>query len=239
MRQENKITKRGRPPGRTIQGEAMKQRLYKVALDFIQKNGYEFATLRKIAEKAKVSSGLFYKYFPNKSAIVFQFYEDLSKQFENKAGKLKNQTWRLRTIETLELSLSVLQPHRKLLSVLIPILIGDPKQNVFSSAYQLSRQRVEKAFQNAMEQSSDKLKGNIGKELARIFYLAHLGIILFWLLDKSSKQFVTKQMVKIFSSLLVILSLGLKFSRPKKLISKIYFLITKGLYDEEGKESRV
>ena len=224
--------KRGRPPGETAQGKAMKKHLYKVSLDFIQKNGYQSATLRKIAEKAGVSSGLFYKYFPSKSAIISLLYEDLSKQFENKTDTLSNRVWILRVMEVLELSLSTLKPYRKLLFVLIPILIGDPKRNVFSHTYRFSRQRIEKGFLKAIEDSSNKPKGNAVKELARIFYVIHLGILLFWLLDKSSKQFVTKQMMKIFSSLLAIVSLSLKFSKSRKLISRIHLLVTKGLYDE-------
>ena len=229
MKKGNKITKKGRPIGRTAQGEAMKKHLYKTALKIIQRYGYQSATLRTIAKNAGVSSGLFYKYFPNKSSIILQLYTDLSKQFENKVAKIEAKKWRLRTVETLELSLSVLKPHRKLLFVLIPILVGDPEKNVFSRFNRISSQRVEKGFLTAIERSIDKPK-NITKELARIFYLAHLGLLLFWLLDKSPKQFITKQMIRVFSSLLVILSLSLKFSKPKKLISKIYLFTTEGLY---------
>src|SRR4051812_24947622 len=79
---------RGRPRGRTAQGEAMRQRLYQTALRLIARRGYEETTLREIAKHAGVSVGLLYKYFPSKQAIVLELYGDLSSKYVARAHRM-------------------------------------------------------------------------------------------------------------------------------------------------------
>ena len=53
----------------------MRERLYETATRLIAKHGYESTTLRNVADKAGVSVGLLYKYFPNKRAVVIELYD--------------------------------------------------------------------------------------------------------------------------------------------------------------------
>src|SRR3954451_22179431 len=72
---------RGRPPGRTSEGEASRRRLYDLAVRMIASRGYEATTLRDIAKRAGVSPGLLYRYFPSKRAVVLALYDDLSTEY--------------------------------------------------------------------------------------------------------------------------------------------------------------
>src|SRR6266550_528806 len=57
---------RGRPRGRTPQGVAARLSLYNTAIALIAERGYEATTLRDVADRAGVSVGLLYRYFPSK-----------------------------------------------------------------------------------------------------------------------------------------------------------------------------
>ena len=72
-----KSTKRGRPPGRTVEGEATRRRLYETAIRLIGEQGYEATTLRDVAKRAGVSAGLLYRYFPSKRSVVLALYDEL------------------------------------------------------------------------------------------------------------------------------------------------------------------
>lgn len=224
--------RRGRPCGITKHGQSMKSHIYSVALDLIQKEGYEQATLRKIAKKAGISSTLLYKYYPDKTALVLQFYDELSKKFEMSYSSMKSTSWKERSIEALKISLGILNPHRKTLSALLTVFFGNSKQNLFSPATQFSRQRVEGVFLLALSHASKPPPKDIQKEIARIIYMIHLIMILLWLLDKSPKQMATKQAMKLLPSFFWFLSLNLNFRRGQKIIRQISEIITTGLMED-------
>src|SRR5207245_7774503 len=46
----------------------------RAALDLFQDHGYEATTMRAIAERARVSLGSSYHYFPSKEHLVLEFY---------------------------------------------------------------------------------------------------------------------------------------------------------------------
>src|SRR5262249_1746596 len=104
--------KRGRPPGRTAEGEATRRRLLETAVDLSGERGYGAATLRDVAQRADVSPTLLYRYFPSKRAVVLALYHDLSVAFAVKAAALPAGRWRDRFLRSLEWSLEVLGPHR-------------------------------------------------------------------------------------------------------------------------------
>src|SRR6187549_2402359 len=103
--------KRGRPPGRTPQGAAARERLYAIAMRLIAERGYDATTLRDIAREADVSVGLLYRYFPSKQAVVIALYDELSTEYARQAAMMPSGRWRDRFIFALKTSLDVLRPH--------------------------------------------------------------------------------------------------------------------------------
>src|SRR4026207_273439 len=93
-----KSTKRGRPPGRTVEGEATRRRLYETAIRLIGEQGYEATTLRDVAKRAGVSAGLLYRYFPSKRSVVQALYDELSAEYAARAAKMEKGKWRDRFI---------------------------------------------------------------------------------------------------------------------------------------------
>ena len=202
--------KRGRPRGRSAQGDQSRHRLYFTAMKLFAERGYEATTLREIARVAGVSPGLLYRYFPSKRAVVLELYETLSAEYAERALEMPEGKWRDRFRFALDTSLEVLGPHRTTLVALVPVLVGDPDDGVFSDKMTFSRQRVERAFAGAVSVANDAPSADIAKALGRLLYLIHLAIILWWLLDKSPEQRATAGLVLLVGQTLPLAAMTLR-----------------------------
>ncbi len=209
---------RGRPPGPTAQGAAARQRLYQTAIELITVNGYEAATLRDVAKRARVSVGLLYRYFPSKRAVVLAMYDELSVRYAAGAATMQPGKWRDRFVFALTTSLETLKPHRNTLSALIPLLVGNAKEGLFSPETAFSRERVQKVFDEAITGAADAPATELIAPLARLLYLAHLAIILWWLLDKSPRQRATDALIALLKSALPAATLTLRLKAARAFI---------------------
>lgn len=220
---------KGRPKGRTEQGKAMKGHLFQVGLDLIESEGFEKATLRKMAQKAGVSPGLFYKYFPNKSALVLEIHELLTTEFENRWENLSSRSWDERAFDTLVLSLDSLKSHRQALQSLIPVLVGGAGQNIFSEDVSVTRIRVQSLFYRALKESKNPPGADLIEPLSRLIYYLHLAVLLFWLLDQSKDQSATESLLKSVKKLLKPIHYLIKLPGARKALLEFDKVISVGL----------
>jgi AcrR family transcriptional regulator len=227
----SKPRKRGRPPGRTAQGDAARARLYQVALRLIAERGYDATTLRDIAREADVSPGLLYRYFPGKQAVVLALYDDLSAEFARQAVAMRAGRWRDRFVFALTTSLGALEPHRMALRALTPVLVGDPQEGIFAAATAFSRLRVQRVFEDAVLGASDAPKPPLAEALGRLLYLVHLAVLLWWLLDKSPKQRATAALVALTQQLLPSAALALRVPTVRRFVVSVDGLIREALFE--------
>lgn len=213
-----KPRKRGRPPGQTAQGAAARERLYATALQLIAARGYEGTTLRDVAREAGVSVGLLYRYFPSKQAVVIALYDELSAAFASQAAEMPPGRWRDRFVFALTTSIAVLTPHRVALRALTPVLVGDPDEGIFSATTAFSRLRVQQVFEQAVTGASDAPKPPLAGALGRLLYLAHLGVLLWWLLDRSAHQRATASLVALVQPLLPSVALTLRVAPVRRFL---------------------
>jgi AcrR family transcriptional regulator len=228
--QNVKPRQRGRPPGQTPQGAAARDRLYATAMQLIARHGYEATTLRDIAKKAGVSVGLLYRYFPSKQAVVIALYDELSSDYARQAAKMPPGKWRDRFLFALNTSLQVLNPHRVALRALTPVLVGDPEEGIFSASTAFSRLRVQQVFEDAVVQSDDAPKRPLAEALGRLLYLAHLAVLLWWLLDKSSHQRATAALVSLTEQLLPSAALALRVPPVRRFVLSVDGLVREALF---------
>jgi AcrR family transcriptional regulator len=226
--------KRGRPVGITAQGEAARRRLFGVAVGLIHERGYEATTLRDVADRAGVSVGLLYKYFPNKRAIVLAMYDELSADYAVRAAELPAGKWRDRFVYALETSLASLAAHRNTLKALIPVMLAATDEGVFGRSTEFSRHRVQKVFQEAVTGAADAPSKALGEPLARLLYLVHLGVILWWLLDKSAEQRATKALVVLLRQVLPSATLTLRLPPIRGFVQSADKLFREALLGSEG-----
>ena len=225
-----KAGRRGRPRGATPQGMAARDRLYAIAVQMIAARGYEATTLREIAREADVSVGLLYRYFPNKQAVVLALYDELSAAYEREAAGMRPGKWRDRFIFALTTSLSVLEPHQLALRALTPVLVGDPDEGIFSEGTAFSRMRVQRVFEDAVTGASDAPSAPLAAGLGRLLYLVHLGVLLFWLLDKSPGRRATASLIALTKGLLPSLGLAFRLPAVRRFVIAVDALVREALF---------
>jgi AcrR family transcriptional regulator len=232
--EKSKRPGRGRPPGRTAQGEATRRRLYDAAIRLIAERGFEAATLRHVAARAGVSAALLYKYFPNKRSVVLALYDELSDRFERQAVEMPEGKWRERFRFALELSLRLLGPHRVTLRALAPAMVGDAGEGVFAESTAFSRVRVQGVFERAVTAASDAPREPLGAALGRLLYLLHLGVILWWLLDRSPGQRATFRLVALMREMMPSAALTLRLRPVRRFVLTADSLLQEGLLDAQS-----
>jgi AcrR family transcriptional regulator len=197
----------------------------------IGERGYEAATLRDVAMRAGVSPALLYRYFPNKRSVVLALYDQLSETFAQQAAMPRGK-WRERFVFALELSLRVLGPHRVTLRALAPVMVGDADEGVFAKNTAFSRKRVQSIFEEAVVGATDAPKRSLAESLGHLLYLAHLGVILWWLLDRSPGQRATKALVALIRQLLPSATLTLHLRAVRGFVQSADALFREGLLGE-------
>ncbi len=180
------------PANPQTKGERTKERLFQVAMAEYRRAGFEGASLRTIAKKAGVSVGLLYRYFISKEAVVSELYARLSREWARRAAELPAGPWAARALWLTRNSLEVLGPHRDVLRALLgPLLSGldelNPPDNPFS------RESVQPLFVEAVRGAADAPEDPRG--LGQALYLAHLSLLLFWLIDRSEGQLATQALL--------------------------------------------
>ena len=228
---------RGRPPGITEQGTAARAVLYKTALDLISEKGYEATTLRDIAQRAGVSPGLLYRYFPSKQSLVLHLYDELSTEYAEGARQMPTGKWRDRFFFALAISLDVLRPHRTTPSALTSILVGDPHEGLFAPSTAFSRVRVQGVFAEAVTGATDAPHGDTAAALGRLLYLAHLAVILWWLLDKSRGQRATFVLLGLTRQALPASALLLRVPLPRNFILQVDRVFQEALFTDAAPTS--
>jgi AcrR family transcriptional regulator len=229
--ENNKRRTRGRPAGRTPEGEAARARLYDVAVTLIGERGYEATTLRDVAGRAGVSVGLLYRYFPNKRAIVLALYDELSESYAGHARDLPAGKWRERYIAALETSLRVLGPHRVTLRALAPVMVGDLEEGLFAQSTAFSRRRVQEVFERAVAGATDAPTPKLASALGRLLYLLHLAVILWWLLDKSPAQRATRGLVSLVGRMLPSAAIAIRLPLVRGFVQSADALLGEALLD--------
>lgn len=227
-----KPRKRGRPPGRTAQGTAAERRLFETAVGLIGERGYQATTLRDVADRAGVSVGLLYRYFPGKRSIVLALYEELSAEYARQAAEMPAGKWRDRFIFALETSLRVLGPHRHTLRALVPIMVGGDGEGLFAHSTAFSRLRVQKVFQTAVASATDAPTRKIADAIGRLLYLVHLAVILWWLLDKSPQQRATNALVALLRQVLPSAALTLRLPPIRGFVQSMDALFREALFED-------
>jgi hypothetical protein len=97
---------------------------------------------------------------------------------------------------------------------------------------------VEGVFQEAVRGAADAPKEPLTGSLGRLLYLTHLGVILWWLLDRSVGQQATQGLVALIARLLPALALSLRLPVVKEFVQSADGLYRAGLVEGGGEITR-
>lgn len=183
---------------KTRKGKQSRSNIVNTALDLIRERGYEETTMRAIAEKAGVSLGNAYHYYPSKAHLIQAFYhltheEHLaaSRPILEAESSLKD-----RLLKVMRLKVSTLEPYHQFAGVLFRTA-ADPQSplNPFADESAAVRNDSIRLFAELVDSSKTRVPNDLKAELPYLLWLYHMGVILFWIHDSSPKQRRTYRLI--------------------------------------------
>ena len=170
--------------------EETRSRILEAALSVFQERGFAQATMREIAAEAGVAVGAAYYYFDSKDALVMAFYEraqeEMHRETEAALDRAKTLEARLRAI--ISAKFRYFAPNRRLLGALSAHTDPDHPLSPFSSETARIREQDVRLFERAVGESGVTLPASVAPYLGRLLWMYQMGLILFWVYDKSAGQ---------------------------------------------------
>ena len=173
-------------------------KILEAALELFRERGFPQSTMREIATRSGVATGLAYYYFASKDAIVLEFYQralaDLGPLLEP-AQQHKKLEDRLQAI--LEAKFQYFAPNRRFLGALMSDA-ADPASPLspFSEPSRPIREFDLAQFQRALDETGVSIPKDLAPHMAKILWMYQMGILLFWIYDRSEEQSRSRQLVK-------------------------------------------
>jgi AcrR family transcriptional regulator len=189
----------------TPKAEETRRRILAAALDLFQERGFAETTMREIARRAGVATGAAYYYFPSKEAIVMAFYwqthVDFDATYRAPLAAVHDLAGRIRAL--VERKLDQFRPYREFLGALFRSA-GDPASPLspFSEETRDIREQSIGHFQLALEGSDVKLPPDLASHVPYLLWLYQMGVVLFWIYDRSARQSRTRLLLDKSSDLI-------------------------------------
>jgi len=193
-------------------------RILAAALESFRTQGFEAATMREIARLAGVAVGAAYYYFPSKDAIMLAFYEQAQREMAPAldAAIDGGADLKARLAGLMRAKLEYFAPSRRLLGALAAHADPEDALSPFSEASRPVRERDTAFFTRAIEASRTKTPDDLAAHLPGLLWMYQMGVILFWIYDKSPGQAKTHALLD--KSLYIVVALirlaGLPLMKP-------------------------
>ena len=175
-----------------------RERILEAALELFRERGFEEATMREIANRAGVATGLAYYYFASKDAIVLAFYQRAKDDLAPKsaaAHRDKRLAPRLQSL--IETKFAYFKPNRAFLGALMAHA-ADPKSPLspFGDPSREIREADIAQFERALVETNTAVPADLAPHLPKILWFYQLGLLLFWIYDTSAQQRRSQQLLE-------------------------------------------
>jgi len=195
----------------TPKSEATRRRILAAALRVFRERGFDAATMREVAAAAGMSLGAAYYYFDSKDALVMAFYQQSQQEMAPAIERILTESTtleqRLRGIVGQKFAHFL--PNRALMGALSAHVDPMHPLSPFSLSTAPIRERDIAFFQRAVSESKVKLTPSILPYLPRLLWLYQMGLMLFWVYDRSPRQERTELLFdKTLSMMLLVLKLA-------------------------------
>lgn len=168
------------------------------ALRLFREQGYAATTMRGIAKEAGVSTGNAYYHFAGKDTLVQELYRRIQDEHgaaaraELVTGDPLGENLR----RTLHAGITVMTPYHAFGDTLLSTALRpESTTSPFSPDSDTARRTAVGILRETVERSTRTPGGRVGKRLPELLWLAHLGITLHWVLDRSPGQARTRTLI--------------------------------------------
>jgi AcrR family transcriptional regulator len=175
----------------TRRGAQTRQLILDTALRMFRDQGYARTSMRAIARAAGVAVGNAYYYFPSKEHLILRFYDDL--QVDHRSASVailaSSTDFATRFAGVLHAGIHVSAPYHAFASSFFKVA-ADPESPLspFSAESAPAREASIGLFQEVLDGSRVKVDTELRTELPELMWLAYMGVILYWVHDRSPAQ---------------------------------------------------
>ncbi|MFD5225534.1 TetR/AcrR family transcriptional regulator [Microbacterium sp. NPDC058342] len=197
----------------TPKAEKTRTRIRDAAINSFVSRGYADTTIRLIADEAGVSTGSAYYYFPSKTHLVQELYEQVQHEHAQIAaerlGEAIGVVERLRIV--FETGLATLEPYRRVAPGFLSAMIApDSPINPLSRESSPAREVTIGLFRHAVADAEHRLPEDIADRLPEALFVAYLALVLRWTYDDSDDRSRTGRLL---DTALRVLTVSLPFTR--------------------------
>lgn len=175
-----------------------KQKILEVSLNLFLKHGYEKTTMRSIAKELGLAPGAAYYHFEAKEHIIQAFYE---KSFEEHLPGVEKVLAKEKDLKKLiagvtRAHLTIAEKYHAISKALFTTA-GDPDHllSPFSTQSKALRDRNIEIYKRVMDTTTSAVPANLRDKLPEMLWMYKMGIILYWIYDRSPRQKKTFQLI--------------------------------------------
>jgi len=183
---------------RRARGEQTRQLILETALRLFRERGYTETTMRAIAKEAGVAVGNAYYYFDSKEHLIQGFYDRNQAAHRDAAEAVLagEQDFAARLRGVLHAGIDVNQPYHSFAATFFKTA-AEPSSPLspFSRESSPAREAAIAIFRDVVDGSSAKLDPELRKELPELLWLGWMGVVLFWVYDRSPGQRRTRRLI--------------------------------------------
>lgn len=213
------------PASPTSKGEQTRRRIVEAAMKLFEERGYASTTMRAVADEAGVSLGNAYYYFSSKDHLIQGFYDRLQQlHAEAVTPRLEGVTGFADRWAACELAfVDVAEPYQPFAGKFFSVA-ADPSSplNPFSADSGPARGASTAILRDVLAGSDLSADARLRRELPGLLWLAHMGVVLFWVYDGTPSQRRTRDLVTRAAPLL---ERTLRLTRWRPLRSTVHELL--------------
>ncbi|HEY3512867.1 MULTISPECIES: TetR family transcriptional regulator [Kribbella] len=184
--------------GATAKGEQTRELILTTALRLFREQGYGRTTMRAIANEAGVSVGNAYYYYGSKDHLMQAYYDLLQDQHRAAVEPVlaAGQAFVPRMTGVLLAWLEVAAPYHEFAGTFFKTA-ADPQSPLspFSDESRPARDASVEIFRQVVDGSDLKLPADLRSELPELLWLFQMGIVLFWVHDRSDDVRRTRALI--------------------------------------------
>ncbi|MBB5870666.1 AcrR family transcriptional regulator [Allocatelliglobosispora scoriae] len=186
-------------PKAETRGEQTRRLIVETAIRLFGEVGYEKTTMRAIASAAGLSVGNAYYYFPSKDSLVTEFYLQLQREHMARAEEIiaAGGGFSEQLTGVLMAGLDLWDPYHSFGGRFIGIAAvpGSPT-SPFSEESAEARELSLRIFERLVADTSLKMDAEVREELPELLWLAQLGLVVYWVHDRSPGQQRTRTLIE-------------------------------------------
>ncbi len=193
-------------PPKTRRGETSRAAILGAALDLFQERGYEATTMRAIADRAGVSLGSSYHYFPSKEHLVLEFYRHTHELHLAAIAPLlrREKDLAVRLRGTIRAVVVTCEPfHAVAGSIFSTVANPSSPLNPFGGAAKPLRDEVVALYDEVVRGSDARMASDISDMLPLTLWLYQMAILYFWIFDRSPGRLRTLEVIDETTDLIV------------------------------------